>query len=468
MLNFQFGRCTGNDYYVRKHDCSRSFYQSVRVGRDLSSNCSAIYADMRVCMMRVYEFCLNGTMFDSLLRSYGASHEARHNYITLLGDERYWCEEGGLGVPRYIHMGTNCDPVFAHITKDCVSNYRFFFNSRSSARRLCWEYNRAKTCLLRNQFQHCSFPNPSLSQLMEFIVDVTFDYQPYCRFPSTPMTIHQFTEPQRCPPRAHADVIFAVDVSSGTTDAEFISMKSAIGDVAKKLSFGMSGIRIGFAQFHERTKISIRLNRYPNLRSFERGLHRTRRIYTTPRHRRHTGSMLRYLADNIFDFGNNRSLIRPYHTPLLVVMTTGASYDATEDDEVRTLQQRNVHVVRSGPHYPDNADSDVTMRVWDTTNYTAVCPRILHEICAAERSYRMSTSSTPTEATSSNPRTGLDNLSIFLRRVMSAHLPLLWRPKPLIFHHFNLTRDVELGVGTGQNMSDFLFLSESLVEEFTG
>nr|XP_002129164.1 uncharacterized protein LOC100185619 [Ciona intestinalis] len=464
-LDFRLGKCSADDYYVRIHLCSKSFYETVRRNGVVAPNCSTKYSTLRGCMLGVYDDCLNGTLFNVLLGRSGVREQARNNYLAFLGDERYWCTEGGLGVPRYIHAGTNCNPVYAHITKDCVRNYQRFFNSRSTYTRLCWEYHRGKTCLLQNAINHCSFTTIPLSQMMQMIVDVTFDYQPYCRTRVDVATYDQMLHRQTCPPRAHADVIFAVDVSSGTSDAEFQSMKEAIRDIAKKLDFGMSGIRIGFAQFHERTKVSIRLNRYPNLRSFQRGLNRTRRIYTL-RHQRHTGSALRYLADNIFDLESNRSVIRPFHTPLCVVMTTGASDDVTEAEAVRTLVERNVHVVRMGPHYSNNnADSDVTMTVDDTLNFTSSCGDVVEEVCFAERLYRDSIRSTPSQATTSAP---MDFLNRILSLGSQAHLPLLWQPQPLIFHPFSISSVQEdaRGVGTGFNISEFAPLQERVPESF--
>jgi len=58
------------------------------------------------------------------------------------------------------------------IDTQILQNPKFLFYFR--------EYNQAQTCLFRNLITHCSFSNRPLRQMMALLIEVEYDYQPYC------------------------------------------------------------------------------------------------------------------------------------------------------------------------------------------------------------------------------------------------------------------------------------------------
>nr|CAB3262946.1 uncharacterized protein LOC100185619 [Phallusia mammillata] len=431
-INFLFGSCSVQEYYESAQACRREFFNSVRVDRIKSENCSSLYRDLKTCMLRVFNECLNNSMLESYLFQYDQREAVEDNYLTFLGDERRWCDHGGISSPVVLHHGTNCDPIYSHVTKDCVALYQLVFNSQASQRRLCREYNRAQLCIFRSTIQHCSFTTRPLSQMMRLLVNMELSYQPYCHkwFGEEVVSYYNLSSGIVCPPRSHADVMFLADVSEGTDDGAFESMKSAIRRVVDKLSYGMNGIRAGFAQFDDRILMSIRMNRYSTGKRFLRGLSRTERAAIRTGAPRMTGNALSWLAKHLYVNDTDLSALRPHHTPVCVVMTTGKSQDQVRS-VIKTLTKRRVRVILIGPHLT-NSTSLHTIQTRDKVSFHDHCGNLLQEICQADRDYREGSDDFGPGSFLFENNSPLNSLNRYFLRFGFTHLPLLWVPKPVV------------------------------------
>ena len=58
-----------------------------------------------------------------------------------------------------------------------------------------------------------------------------------------------------------------------------------------------------------------------------------------------TGGVLSNLAETQLNLGESSSVIRPFHTPVLVVLTTGKSDDSSEQDAIKMLNDRLVDII---------------------------------------------------------------------------------------------------------------------------
>ena len=89
----------------------------------------------------------------------------------------------------------------------------------------------------------------------------------------------------------------------------------------------------------QQTKDQI-IFRYDTKRLLLLGLKRAQRMQAPKNDARYTGAALKQLADSQFNLGEPSSTVRPFHTPIVVVLTTGKSKDTTEQDAIKKLTNR--------------------------------------------------------------------------------------------------------------------------------
>ncbi|CAK8671695.1 uncharacterized protein LOC143465904 isoform X1 [Clavelina lepadiformis] len=439
-ITFMLGKCPATHYYEKAQNCSHEFFENLRHGSRREVNCTEKYIILRSCMLKTFHECMRDSRLGNWI-SDNLRQTLVRNYLTFFGNRHLWCDRGGLDVPKYQHAGTNCDSIYPYAARECVATYQLVFNSRSSLKRLCREYNKARTCLQRNLVTHCSFSRRELFQMVEQSIEAEVNFQPFCQIPiKNPLsTLEDLLRDNTCPPRSHADVLFIVDVSKETTDDQLKSMKEAITEVTKKLTYGMSGIRAGLVQYHEKTVMSISTNRFSNKNAFLRALHRVPRIYTT-RHRRYTGAALLNLAKRLSRPSGSR-MYRPFHTPVWIVLSTGRNEDRsmeTMELALTAMRERKIHLVQIGPTLQSNrSEYEVTYHMDDSQNFTEYCGDIMFEICQADRDYREGRHGGV--SVQDLPNSLLARFNTYFLRTRVAQLPLLWEPQELVVNDFDVT-----------------------------
>jgi len=83
----------------------------------------------------------------------------RHVFFHRSGDEDVWCKHGGLAVPKILHEGTNCHPIFSHLATGCVEKYHRMFNSQASLPGLCRYVSSLSSFIRFNQCNGNIFSN---------------------------------------------------------------------------------------------------------------------------------------------------------------------------------------------------------------------------------------------------------------------------------------------------------------------
>ncbi|XP_039268639.2 uncharacterized protein LOC120343502 [Styela clava] len=449
-MKFKVGACAIEDFLENAQNCSRVFYSSVRNSESSRTDCGKEYTKLRKCMLATITNCIKDSRLATRLNE-ADEKEITRNFLVFLGDEKFWCDKGGLGIASdFLPSGSMCDPVFYQVSEGCTSTYSRLFNSTASDQKLCREYKKAKKCFLQTIFQHCSFSR-MLFQMLEIMIEFTADFQPFCKI--TPeeerLKFEDLFLEKTCPPHSLADIAFALDVTNGTTRRQFISMKRMVGGLIKRMNYGWNGIHASVFQFDLQLRTAIKFGRSPTKLLIQRKIQAMRRTSTTSKNkiRRMTGRSLSSLARGTFSPNKDGDVLlkktwksgqRPHNTAVAFVLTTGPSSDSVIQS-LQLLKDRNVHVVFVGPSALEIPTSSkkfntVPNRLINTDfkfkQVKATVEEMVEEVCIADRQKQLEDGAILAEGQAQNSR--WSSIQRLLERFGEYDLSLLFELNPIV------------------------------------
>jgi len=433
-VEFKVGRCNIREYYQQTQECTTMFYTTVRMGKisNFKQECSTTYGVLKVCIENVLKQCIQDTPLTVGLSTEGLWSTVIDNVHQLLGDEERWCTNGGLDSQKFLHQGVTCDPLYEEIAQECTKTYHELFSQgHSSLNDLCKEYNKAKVCLVKHTLSHCTSKSDLDNELTNMLVDTELDFQPFCSKRAVQkVDRHKQLKTKKC--RSATDVLILADVSEATTDEDFQSMKETAKSLVNDLTYGTSGINVGFVQYAETVEENISLDKFITEEDILKALDATTRsTEISSGSKRNTGAALKYAAEHITKKSN------PQRPSLVIILSSGKSDDEIDKESLRQLWHRGATTVAVGPHLTgqDIYTYDHIFQLHSTIKFEDYTQRIIDVICESTEQrnepdydayyYDYNLQHAPVDETDVK----MDNLlQHFITHERAVHLPLLHKP----------------------------------------